>query len=199
MYFDDSQMVEVATRSAKPITQVAENVTIITDYGPWAQTNWGVPGQDESRPGFEEVWGLFVNDTLRLGLLTLTPGIRYDQHSISGSMVSPSLGATYLLRPDTLLRATASRGFQYPVLSFIAGGGIWDNPNTELNPEEVSSIQVGVESRTLSFMSVKFDAFLHHVTDTWWMTVTWIITGRIAGAASARGSRRDWRPLPGII
>lgn len=30
MYFDESQMVEVATRAPKPITQVAENVTIIT-------------------------------------------------------------------------------------------------------------------------------------------------------------------------
>ena len=139
----------------------------VTDYGPWTQTNWGAPSQDESRPGFEETWGLFVNDTLRLDKLTLTPGIRYDQHSISGSLFSPSLGATYLLRPDTLLRATAARGFQNPILSYIAGGGIWDNPNPELKPEEVSSLQVGVENRTLAFMSVKVDAFLHHVTDTW--------------------------------
>ena len=140
----------------------------VTDYGPWAQDNWWAPPQDVSRPGFEEVWGLFVNDTLRLDKLTLTPGIRYDQHSISGSMLSPSLGATYLLRPDTLLRATAARGFQYPVISFIAGGGTWDNPNPELKPEKVSSVQVGVENRSLAFMSVKVDAFLHHVTDTWW-------------------------------
>jgi vitamin B12 transporter len=139
----------------------------VTDYGPWTQTNWGAPAQDESRPGVEEVWGLFVNDTLRLGRFTLTPGIRYDQHSISGSMVSPSLGATYLLRPDTLLRAIAVRGFQNPILSYIAGGGIWDNPNPELKAEEVSSLQVGVENRSLSCMSVKLDAFLHHVTDTW--------------------------------
>ena len=139
----------------------------VTDYGLWAQANWWAPAQDMSRPGFEEVWGLFVNDTLRLGRLTLTPGIRYDNHSISGSMVSPSLGVTYLLRPDTLFRATAARGFQYPVLSFIAGGGVWDNPNTELKPEKVSSLQVGVENRSLAFMSVKVDAFLHHVTDTW--------------------------------
>ncbi|MDP3695896.1 MAG: TonB-dependent receptor [Desulfocapsaceae bacterium] len=139
----------------------------VTDYGPWTQSNWGAPTQDESRPGYEEMWGLFVNDTLRLGQFTLTPGIRYDQHSISGSMVSPSLGATYLLRPDTLLRATAARGFQNPILSYIAGGGIWDNPNPELKPEQVSSVQVGVENRTLAFMSVKVDAFLHHVTDTW--------------------------------
>jgi vitamin B12 transporter len=148
----------------------------VTDYGPWAQANWGTPTQDQSRLGSEEVWGLFVNDTLRLGQFTLTPGIRYDDHSISGAMVSPSLGATWLLRPDTLLRATLARGFQYPVLSLIAGGGIWDNPNPELQPEVVSSAQVGVENRSLSFLTLKADAFLHHVVDTWmndFNTGTW--------------------------
>ncbi|MFA7384303.1 MAG: TonB-dependent receptor [Desulfurivibrionaceae bacterium] len=138
-----------------------------TDYGPWTQANWGSPAQDVSRPGYEETWSLFVNDTMRFGRLTLTPGLRYDAHSISGSMLSPSLGATYLLRPDTLLRATASRGFQYPILSYIAGGGIWDNPNPNLKPEKVSSFQVGVENRTLSCLSVKLSAFHHQITDTW--------------------------------
>ncbi|MFA6899749.1 MAG: TonB-dependent receptor, partial [Desulfurivibrionaceae bacterium] len=138
-----------------------------SDYGPWTQANWGAPAQDISKPGYEEVWGLFVNDTMRFGRLTLTPGLRYDDHSISGSMLSPSLGATYLLRPDTLLRATASQGFQYPILSYITGGGIWDNPNQNLKPEKVSSVQVGVENHTLSFMCVKLSAFHHHITDTW--------------------------------
>ena len=138
-----------------------------TEYGPWAQVNWWAPTTDESKPGYEEVYGLFVNDTLRFGALTLTPGLRYDNHSISGSMVSPSLGATYQLRPDTLLRATASRGFQYPILSYITGGGIWDNPNSGLKPEKVTSFQAGLENRSLSFLSLKLTGFVHHVTDGW--------------------------------
>ncbi|OQX08610.1 MAG: hypothetical protein BWK76_23330 [Desulfobulbaceae bacterium A2] len=139
-----------------------------TDYGDWAQTNWGAPARDRSRPGQEEVWGAFVNDTLRFGLFTLTPGLRYDEHSISGSMVSPSLGATYQVRPDTLLRATATRGFQYPILTFIAGGGLWDNPNTALKPEKVTSFQLGAENRSLSFLSLKLNGFHHQISDSWW-------------------------------
>ncbi|MFZ5774787.1 MAG: TonB-dependent receptor plug domain-containing protein [Thermodesulfobacteriota bacterium] len=138
-----------------------------TDYGPWAQVNWWAPAVDESRPGYKEVYGLFVNDTMRFGALTLTPGLRYDNHSISGSLLSPSLGATYQLRPDTLLRATAARGFQYPILSYIAGGGIWDSPVPGLKPEKVTSFQAGVENRTLSFLSLKLTGFVHHITDGW--------------------------------
>ncbi|OQX15323.1 MAG: hypothetical protein BWK76_13315 [Desulfobulbaceae bacterium A2] len=139
-----------------------------TDYGDWAQDNWGAPTRDRSRPGQEEVWGVFVNDTLRLGAFTLTPGLRYDEHSISGDMLSPSLGATWLARPDTLLRATVSRGFQYPILSYIAGGGIWDNPNTALKPEKVTSFQLGLENRALSFVTLKLSGFHHQISDSWW-------------------------------
>jgi vitamin B12 transporter len=147
-----------------------------TDYGPWAQTNWGAPAQDFSKPGYEETWGLYLNDTMTFGRLAVTPGLRYDHHSISDSMVSPSLGATYRLREDTLLRAIASRGFQHPILSYITGGGIWDMPNPTLKPEIVTSWQMGVENRSFSFLSLKLNTFLHQIKDVWGVdlsTGTW--------------------------
>jgi len=166
-----------------------------TDYGPWAQVNWWAPAVDESRPGYEEVYGLFVNDTLRFGALTLTPGLRYDHHSISGSMLSPSLGATYQLRPDTLLRATAARGFQYPILSYITGGGVWDNPNSGLKPEKVTSFQAGVENRSLSFLSLKLTGFVHHVTDAWVLdSDAW--NYKNGGSAERRGFEAEAETAP---
>ncbi|MFH1020487.1 MAG: TonB-dependent receptor [Pseudomonadota bacterium] len=147
-----------------------------TDYGPWAQTNWWVPAQDVSRPGYEETWGVYLNDTMTFGRLTLTPGLRYDHHSISDSLLSPSLGATFKLREDTLLRAIASRGFQHPILSYVTGGGIWDMPNPALKPEIVTSWQMGVENRSLPYVSLKLNAFLHQIKDVWGVdmsTGTW--------------------------
>ncbi|HIJ91404.1 MAG: TonB-dependent receptor [Desulfobulbaceae bacterium] len=152
-----------------------------TDYGPWAQTNWWAPAQDISKPGYEETWGIYLNDTMTFGKLTLTPGLRFDHHSISDSLFSPSLGATYRLREDTLLRAMASRGFQYPILSYITGGGIWDSPNPNLRPEIVTSWQMGVENRSLSFLSLKLNAFLHDIKEVWgldWSSGTWGNVGK---------------------
>ena len=140
-----------------------------TDYGPWTQTNWWVPAQDISKPGYEETWGIYLNDTMTFGRLTLTPGLRYDHHSISKSMVSPSLGATFKLREDTLLRAIAARGFQHPILSYLTGGGIWDIRNPALKPEVVTSWQMGIENRSLPFLSLKLNTFLHSIKDTWWV------------------------------
>ncbi len=147
-----------------------------TDFGPWIQS-FPMPAQDISKPGYEETWGLYFNDTMSFGKLALTPGLRFDHHSISESMVSPSLGATYKLREDTLLRAIAARGFQYPILSYVTGGGIWSNtPNPTLKPEIVTSWQMGVENRSLPYVSLKLNAFLHQIKDVWgvdWSTGTW--------------------------
>jgi vitamin B12 transporter len=143
----------------------------VTDFGPWAQQF--KPAQYESKPGAEETWGLFVNDTLRFNRFTLIPGIRYDHRNISESMVSPSLGVTFQLRPDTLLRATVSRGFEYPALSFLVGGGVYSNPNPDLKAERVTSYQLGVESHAISGISLKLTAFDHRITDFWqWWQAT---------------------------
>lgn len=74
---------------------------------------------------------LYGQDSLTLGKLTLSLGLRYDNyHGIShGQSVQPRLGASYLVkRTGTVLRASFTRNFETPynenlILSSAAGAG----------------------------------------------------------------------------
>ena len=123
-------------------------------------------GNEVASPAMEERRGLYANATMQFGDLAVTPGCRYDYHSISGEFVSPSLGATYRLSQDTLLRGSVARGFSAPYLAKIAGGNIQQvNPN--LKPETVNSIQFGVETNKIPGLHLKGAMFNHRINDVW--------------------------------
>ena len=62
-------------------------------------------------------WALFVEDNIELTeKLLLTPGVRFDKHSQFGSNWSPSLNASYQLRPDVTLKGGIARAFKAPNL-----------------------------------------------------------------------------------
>jgi vitamin B12 transporter len=109
-------------------------------------------------------WAAYVNDTIEAGRWSFTPGIRYDRTSITGSFVSPSLGATYRVREDTVLRASIARGFTNPPLSSSSGGNVFLDPNPNLEPETVWSYQLGLESAPARFLWFKTVLF-HHELD----------------------------------
>ncbi len=142
-----------------------------TLYGEWAHDNWAHgPVFEPVGPVYGETWGAYLNDTITWGKLSVTPGLRYDHHSISEAQTSPSLGLTYRLRDDTLLRAQAARGFVFPVLSFlrIRDWGYPDVPGApELKPEVINSYQLGLESSALPYLRVKTTLFIHEVKDSW--------------------------------
>ncbi|MBI5015512.1 MAG: TonB-dependent receptor [Deltaproteobacteria bacterium] len=111
-------------------------------------------------------WAVFANDTLSLGDVTVTPGLRYDRNSISGGFTSPSLGATWQVTGSTLLRAFVARGFTYPPLAYTSvGDGRFLQPNPDLEPEKVWSYQAGAETALGSIARVRADAFYHRQTD----------------------------------
>jgi ferric enterobactin receptor len=56
---------------------------------------------------------LFVEVTDKL---LLTPGLRFDKHSEFGHNCSPSLNATYQLRPEISLKGGVARAFKAPNL-----------------------------------------------------------------------------------
>ena len=111
-------------------------------------------------------WAIYGNDTLARGKLTLTPGIRLDGNTITKPFVSPSLGVTYRLRRDTLLRGQVARAFTVPPLSWLSGGGLFFDPNPDLEPEQVWSYQAGVESTAVNYLWLKGTVFRHDLDNT---------------------------------
>ncbi|MDH5298571.1 MAG: TonB-dependent receptor [Desulfobulbaceae bacterium] len=134
------------------------------DYGP----EWGGPASEDPSPASEERRGLYANATFILGRLSVSPGFRYDFHSITDEFHSPSLGATYRLADDTLLRATVAKGFAAPYLALISdAGGQWAMKNPELRPEEIWSCQAGIETTRYLSMRLKATAFHQQVEESW--------------------------------
>ena len=133
----------------------------VSNAGPLLQL-MGLPPYSLTTPAIDR-WAIFVNDTMNMGRLSITPGIRYDYNSVTGSFVSPSLGLTYRLGQDSILRASASRGFTIPPLSWTAGGALYLDPNPSLDPEEVWSFQTGIESAALKYIWLKATLFRHNL------------------------------------
>lgn len=119
---------------------------------------------DISDPGVEK-WAVFANDTLTIGNLSVTPGIRYDYNNINGDFTSPSLGATYQLKENTVLRASAAKGFTAPPLLWISQGTLFFDPNPSLKPEKVWSYQAGAESWISDYLHARAVIFHHTIND----------------------------------
>jgi len=118
-------------------------------------------GTFESQPGISK-WAIFLNDTLSIGDLSVTPGIRYDENNISGDFTSPSLGATYRIGTKTLLRASVAKGFNVPPLSYTSGASYGYEPNPDLKPEKVVSYQAGAETLMFDYVKGRIALFQHN-------------------------------------
>ena len=171
LYLSNLYDEETCGGSGKLIMQ-ANNHTLVAgvelDHGELDQTIlagnflqfFGAPAKTKTTPDIEK-WALYVNDTFLIGRWAITPGIRFDDNNVSGSFLSPSLGATYQLQKNTVLRATVSRGFHYPPLSFSQGGGLFLDPNPSLDAEEVWSYQAGFETILGETLWLKTNLFFH--------------------------------------
>jgi len=95
-----------------------------------------------------ERWDIFLNDTLTLGPVSVTPGARFDHTQTSGDQFSPSLGATWLLTENTLLRAYTARGYGLPVIGF-----------TNTPSVKIWTSQVGAESTAVPYLWLKGTLF----------------------------------------
>lgn len=107
---------------------------------------------------YDENWAIFINDTYSLGAISITPGLRYDNLSLTENQLSPSLGITWQAADHTLLRGLVARGFKRPYMDENA-------PN--LDPELVTSYQLGLETTFFPSVSIKTTLFEHKLKDTW--------------------------------
>ncbi|EOU2462522.1 TonB-dependent receptor [Vibrio navarrensis] len=98
-------------------------------------------------------YSLFVEDSWRIiEPLTLTAGVRYDDHDTFGSHVSPRLYGVYTLNPNWTVKGGVSTGYKTPkttdLYSGITGfGGQGTSPwvgNENLKPEESVNSEVAV-------------------------------------------------------
>ena len=135
-------------------TKLIHSVVIGTDL-----ERGEVDGSEISGEWKRDKWAVYVNDTIILDKLSITPGVRYDHSSVSSGFVSPSLGITYQLAKNTLLRAYVSRGFSDPEL------GMLKLYNPDLKPEKVWSYQIGAETGSLKYLWLKVSAFRHDIED----------------------------------
>ncbi|MBU1405309.1 MAG: TonB-dependent receptor [Proteobacteria bacterium] len=120
---------------------------------------WG-PSTTINDPLKEERRGIYTNATYVYGKFSITPGLRYDYHSNSDEFVSPSLGATYQVADDTLLRASVARGFSAPY-------SVTSYANPDLKPEIIWAYQAGVETFRIPYLTSKLSVFYLDVDDAW--------------------------------
>lgn len=99
--------------------------------------------------------------------MSIITGIRYDDISTTDSFWSPSLGVTYALFDNTLLRATVARGFTAPSLAATSATSEINKykANPELTVEKAWSYQTGFESNMFDAFWLKVSAFQHDITD----------------------------------
>jgi vitamin B12 transporter len=170
---------------ATAILSTGETVPLLTDgrkYGASAKLSWKagmhslVAGSDYDYkkditssyiaevPDLN-VFAVYANDTMTLGKFTVTPGLRYDHTDRSGDFTSPSIGVTYELAKNTVLRGYIARGFHLPNIGATISDGILYRHNPDLRPEKVWSYQAGIESGLLKYVWLKVSGFRHDISD----------------------------------
>jgi vitamin B12 transporter len=140
-------------------------------YGAYRQSQ-GFPPQEYLGGGEITNPAIYFNDTISWDRLTIIPGLRYDHLNISDiveeNQLSPSLGITYKITEDTLVRATAARGFTRPTITGTVGwkGRVPLPGNPDIESSIARSFQAGIESSEFEKLHLKADLFYHHLDGT---------------------------------
>jgi vitamin B12 transporter len=94
---------------------------------------------------------LYANGTYTFSRLTLLPGIRYDKTGLDENTTNYTLGATYRLGDETLLRGYWATGYGMP------------NAFLKSIPSKVRTFQVGIETEAIPYLWLKGTYFYNHI------------------------------------
>jgi outer membrane receptor for ferrienterochelin and colicins len=112
-------------------------------------TEKGTPGQKQEH----DMYSLFVEDNWKVSApLTLTAGLRYDDHAVFGDHLSPRLYGVYTLNEQWTVKGGVSTGFKTPkttdLYDGVTGfGGQGTSPffgNPALKPETSTSTELAL-------------------------------------------------------
>ncbi|MBN2483510.1 MAG: TonB-dependent receptor, partial [Candidatus Omnitrophica bacterium] len=111
----------------------------------------------------------YANYTLKMYPFDFNAGARYDHNSEFGEEVSPSLGIIYHFKntPGTLIRATATRAFNAPLLiwKYNANPAFGTIPNPDIGAERAWVYELGGESQLTPKLWAKLTFYRADVTD----------------------------------
>ena len=111
---------------------------------------------------------MYLSDRIERGHVTLDLGLRLDDNSAFGTVLSPSIGGVYRIRGGTtLLRGTVSRGFNAPPLSFrfVESLRLRRLPNPDIEAERAWVYQLSAETRPVSYVRSKLTVFRAEISD----------------------------------
>ena len=139
-----------------PFQAAGEHVAVVGAQVVRGDLTDGVFGLEAGRPGGVQehnMYSLFVEDTWKVTApLSLTGGVRYDDHQVFGNHVSPRLYAVYALGEAWTLKGGASTGFKTPKTTqlydgVVGFGGQGTSPmfgNPDLQPETSTSYELAL-------------------------------------------------------
>ncbi len=109
-------------------------------------------GADREETSFDNddvyINGYFALYELKpLDQITLTGGIRVDDHKTFGTETTGRAAIAYNPTPNLTLRASWGQGFKAPTLTQLSGGG-FTAPNPDLQPETSEAFDLGVDWRS---------------------------------------------------
>ena len=143
------------------------------------QTSTTPFGFTDNNSKVAQLYGIYAQDEWKpIDKLTINYGLRFDQVDayVTGSQLSPRLGAVYQLTPQTTLHAGYARYFTPPPNELISGQTVADfqgttnappggTLNSVVKPESTDYYDLGIDRKFTPELTIGLDSYYKSVTN----------------------------------